>query len=84
MSFGAAIGGGLAIGRTFGVNDPATASWVVASGTYVTFLFHSPELRSPILASLKVHLFLLPVESVRFTDTNSYFYSEQHGGFSGV
>jgi hypothetical protein len=35
MSFGAAIGGGLAIGRTFGVNDPATASWVVASGTYV-------------------------------------------------
>lgn len=31
FSFGSTIGGGLEIGKSFGVNDPTTATWVAAS-----------------------------------------------------
>ena len=35
LSFGAAIVGGLAVGKSFDIYDPAEASWVVASGRFV-------------------------------------------------
>lgn len=31
MSFGCAMGGGFAIGKSFGVSDPTTAAWIAAA-----------------------------------------------------